>query len=387
MEREVIVVGAGPAGAGTAIVLAQKGHDVLLLDRQSFPRDKVCGDGIPTGTIEKMMALGMAKKIETAVAQGHFYPIRHLSLVSPKGHTLSTDLHKGVNGAGSYIAPRYYFDQIIQQHALDCGAQFAVAQVKAPLLENGRVAGVRAQINGHVEEIRAKVVVGADGATSVIARSLRGNGRFPESHRAVAIRAYVQNFITHPHEVEFYLYDEVLPGYAWIFPTADTAANIGLGMRLDTFRQQKHNLKKMLHNFLQIPFIQERLQPGWEIENEASWQLTFGSAKKMQYAFAGALLVGDAAGFVNPLTGGGIDNALVSAQLAGETIAAALAQGDTSRAALQIYEQRCHDALWSGMRSSYFIQKWVLRFPALVDFLIHRMSIENPLVQTFLSKL
>lgn len=107
----------------------------------------------------------------------------------------------------------------------------------------------------------------------------------------------------------------------------------------------------------------------------------------MQYAFAGALLVGDAAGFVNPLTGGGIDNALVSAQLAGETIVAALAQGDTSRAALQIYEQRCHDALWSGMRSSYFIQKWVLRFPTLVDFLIQRMSIENPLVQTFLSKL
>ena len=388
MEREIIVAGAGPAGAATAIVLAQKGHDVLLLDRQPFPRDKVCGDGIPTGTIEKMMALGMGERIETAVAQGQFYPIRHLSLTSPKGIVLKTDLKKGNNGAAAYIAPRIYFDHVLQQHAIACGAEFGVAQVKEPLVENGRVFGVKVQASGRVEEIRARIVVGADGATSVIARGLRGgNGRHPANHRAVAIRAYIRNFVTHPHEVEFYLYDEVLPGYAWIFPTADTAANIGLGMRLDIFRREKHNLKKMLDNFLRIPFIRERLLPGWTLENQASWQLNFGSQKGMQYAFDGALLVGDAAGFINPLTGGGIDNALVSAELAAQTIAEALVQGDTSRAALQIYEQRCHAALWSGMRSSYFIQKWVLRFPSLVDFLIKHMKVENPLVQTFLSKL
>lgn len=388
MEREIIVAGAGPAGAATAIVLAQKGHDVLLLDRQPFPRDKVCGDGIPTGAIEKMIALGMGERIETAVTQGHFYPINQVRLVSPQDHVLINNLKQSPSGAVSYVAPRYYFDQVLQQFAVDSGAEFRVAQVKGPLVENGRVVGVRTQIKGQVEEIRARIVVGADGATSVIARGLhQGNGRYAADHRAVAIRAYIHNFVTHPHEVEFYLYEEVIPGYAWIFPTADTAANIGLGMRLDIFRREKHNLKKMLDNFLHIPFIKERLQPGWTTENEASWQLNFGSQKGMRYAFDGALLVGDAAGFINPLTGGGIDNALVSAELAAQTIIEALAQGDTSCATLQIYEQRCHDALWSGMRNSYFIQKWVLRFPSLVDFLLKHMKTENPLVRTFLSKL
>ena len=86
MQREVVVVGAGPSGSVAAISLAQKGHDVLLVDRQAFPRDKTCGDGVPASAIEVLYSLGMKEKI---LAE-NFYPIKKILLSSPRGYTLET---------------------------------------------------------------------------------------------------------------------------------------------------------------------------------------------------------------------------------------------------------------------------------------------------------
>lgn len=388
MMHDVIIEGAGPAGATAAVSLAQKGYDVLLLDRQTFPRDKACGDGIPTGSIKIMQRRGMGPRIQQAVARGEFYPVDHIRLVSPTGYALEADFKPREGITGSYIAPRLYFDALIQQHAIDTGASFCQAQVQEPLLENGRVTGVRARHNGHTETLRAHVVIGAGGVTSAVARTLRPQSKqHVEGHRAVALRAYIEKFEALPHEIEFYLYNEILPGYAWIFPNGDHSANIGLGMRLDCFRRRDRSLKEMLRAFLEMPAIKKRLRPQTALRNMATWQLNFGSQKHLQHAFDGALLVGDAAGFINPLTGGGIDNALISAEFAAQTIHEALSTGDTSRAALQIYEKRCHEAMWGGMRLSYFLQRWLLRFPRLVDFLIRHMDVRNHFVQTFLTKL
>jgi len=387
-ERDVIVVGAGPAGATTATILAQKGYDVLMLDRHSFPRDKACGDGIPAGAIEMMMRLGMGEKINKAVEREEFYLVDSVRIISPKGNVLQAPLIDGKEGGKSYVAPRVYFDAVIQQQAKESGAEFERALVKGPLVENGRVVGVRAQLNGDVKEIRSKVVVGADGVTSAITRALRPKERqHVDSHRAVALRAYIQDIEEIPHEVEFYLYDEILPGYAWIFPAGKNKANIGLGMRLDIFRKANHNLKEMLQRFLDMPQIKKRLIRGGEVDGIKSWQLNFGSQKRLQHTFNGALLVGDAAGFINPLTGGGIHNAMISADLAGETIDKALAKGDTSREELKIYEQGCHDAMWRGMRRSYFIQRWVLRFPSIADIFFSYAGEDGALAKTFLEKL
>jgi len=388
IERDVIIVGAGPAGATTAIALAQKGHDVLLLDRHQFPRDKACGDAVPAGAIELLWRYGMKDKIEQAVDRGEFYPLTGMLLVSPKGHELHADFSKGQRGSESYVAPRYYFDATIQQHAVDSGAEFCQAQVKEPLMENGRVAGVRARFNGKTQEIRAKVVVGADGVTSAIARNLRPKSeQHANHHRAVALRAYIEDIEEFPHEVEFYLYKDVLPGYAWIFPTGKNQANIGLGMRLDHYRQKKYNLEEMLADFMERPNIKSRLKRGGQLRDVSTWQLNFGSQKNLQHTYNGALLVGDAAGFINPLTGGGIHNALVSAELAAQVVDEAIKAGDTSRENLKVYESLCHDAMWTSMRNSHFMQRWFLRFPFLVDFLVRWMNQNSILAKTFLTKL
>lgn len=387
-ERDVIVVGAGPAGSTTATGLAQKGYDVLLLDRHEFPRDKTCGDAVPAGAIETMTRLGMGDKIKAAEARGELYRLHGMRLVSPRGHVANAEFHQGRHGGESYVAPRFYFDAIIQNHAVASGAEFCKADVKEPMLENGRVVGVQARVNGQVEEMRAKVVVDAAGVTSPLLRAMRPeSNQHVDLHRAVALRAYIEDIEIYPGQVEFFLYNDILPGYAWIFPTGDEQANIGLGMRLDLFRKLKKNLKKMLDEFMQMPDIKKRIKRGGEIRDVAIWQLNFGSQRHLQHVYDGALLVGDAAGFINPLTGGGIHNAIISADLATQVIDASLQKGDTSRSQMQYYEGLVHDAMWDSMKRSFFMQRTLMRFPFLIDFLVKRMSTNNSFTKAFLEKL
>jgi geranylgeranyl reductase family protein len=382
MERDVIVVGAGPAGSVAAMALAQKGYDVLMLDRQPFPRDKICGDGIPAGALDLLYSLGMEEKIRAA----NFYYIDKLRLVSPKGYTMDADLEEAHHKARSAIVPRMQFDVLLQQHAVDSGAEFREAQVKEPIVEDGQVRGVRARLNGSLSEIRAPLVIGADGVTSVVARALRPD-EHEEGHRAVALRAYVEDFEVLPHEVEFYLYDEILPGYAWIFPTAERQANVGLGMRLDLFREHGHNLKRLLERFLEMPEIRKRLRPGATVRDVATWQLNFGSQRNIQRTYDGAMLVGDAAGLINPLTGGGIANAVISSWLAASTAHQAFLKGDFRRDSLRMYDEYCQQRLWPGMRRSFFIQQLMVIIPWAIDWLIKRGQSDNEFAQTFMTKL
>jgi geranylgeranyl reductase family protein len=385
--RDVIVVGAGPAGATTATILAQKGYDVLLLDRNDFPRDKACGDGIPAGAFRRLYRLGMREKFDAALARGEMYPITGMRLMSPRGHVIEAEFDEE-DDLSSHVVPRIYFDTVIKEHAVDSGAEFVPASVKGPLLVDGHVAGVKAQLNGSVQPIRSRMVVGADGVTSTITRALRPKReQHEDKHRAIALRAYIKDMEIFPGDVEFFLYDEVLPGYAWIFPTGEDQANIGLGMRLDIFRSYDSDLTTMLQHFLKLPQIEQRLKNGSQVENISTWQLNFGSQKNLQHSFDGALLVGDAAGFINPITGGGIHNALISAELAAQTIDEALRAGDTSRAQLQIYEQRTHEEMWSSMNRSYLFQRLLLHFPSVVDFLVKRAQTNRGIVQIFLDKL
>jgi len=382
MEREVVVVGAGPSGSAVATALVQQGHDVLLLDRQTFPRDKVCGDSIPAEAIELLYTLGMEERLREA----DFYSVDRFLLCSPRGHVVEADLNYGRrSGASSYVVPRLHFDVLVQQYAIESGAEFRQVQVTEPIVEDGRVVGVRARSNGAVEDIRAKVVIGADGITSVIARGLKPN-RHEDRHRAVALRSYIDNIDERPHQLEYYLYRRILPGYAWIFPIGEGRANLGLGMRLDKFRETDHSLEEMLAIFLDMPPINKRFRKGGRLHNVSVGQLNLGS-QDIQRAFDGALLVGDAAGLINPLTGGGIRNGLVSAVLAADVVHEALAEDDVSLTRLRRFDQLCRDSLRSDMRRAYFVQRSLLRFPALVDLLVRWGGSNSGLAHILIRKL
>lgn len=299
---------------------------------------------------------------------------------------MDADLQEEESAAKSAIVPREAFDVLLQQHAIDSGAHFIQAQVKEPIMENGKVTGVQARVNGSVKSFHSNVVIAADGVTSAIARHIRPDDHV-DRHRAVALRAYIEDIEELPHQVEFYLYEEILPGYAWIFPLGEGKANIGLGMRLDTFRDKNYNLKEMLKDFMAMPEIKKRLKNGGQLHGVRTWQLNFGSQRNVRRAYDGALLIGDAAGFINPLTGGGISNAVISARLAAETVHQAFLKEDFSTDSLQVYEDYCEQELWHSLRRSYYLQRVMELTPFVVDWLVKRAQYDSEFAQMFMTKL
>lgn len=390
--HEVIVVGAGPAGSVAATVLAQAGRDVLLLDRTRFPRDKACGDMIPWGAVQLMFDLGMGEAVRAA----DFYPIKAARIVSPSGVVFETSLADH-GGPDTCIVPREVFDTLLWEHAGKNGAHFEIVQVEEPILQDGRVVGVRGRTpesryaggesarGGALREIRAQLVIAADGATSVIARALRGT-RSPDLHRAVALRAYVDDLDLTDHMSESYFTRDLIPGYGWVFPAGERCANVGVGLRLDLFRRKGRTLKEMLDDFLHLPMIAARRGRDSRVEKVLVWQLNFGS-DVFPRAYDGALLIGDAGGFTDPLTGGGIYGAMVTGKLAGEVALQALAEGDPRRQALAPFEAGWRQQLWPSFRLGYWLQRWLISSPRLVDLIVAFMVRHPGLVQYLANKL
>lgn len=369
---DCIVVGAGPAGSTAAIALCRAGRTVLLLDRQNFPRDKICGDGIPPGSLELLYELGLQEPLEKA----GFYPIEQLHFRTPAGQLLKTRFRPKKTGMGFFIAPRREFDHLLQQQAIAAGAQFRQAQVNDVIRQGGRVCGVQADIAGRAEFIAARTVIGADGCTSIVARSLAGIKPAPR-HRFLAIRGYLEGLATNPHAAEFHWYAEILPGYGWIFPLGSNRANIGLAMRADRLRRERRKLPELLRNFLQQPEIKSRLGSDFQLKSVATWPLNLASQQRVPRAFDGALLIGDAAALIDPFSGEGIHNALHSAKLAAGVIDQALSRNDTSLRALQSYEQLCRRAFNPVFRRSYWLQQCMHRSPFLIEGLVYLLR-KNP---------
>lgn len=362
MVRDVIIVGAGPAGSTAATVLARRGRDVLLLDRAEFPRDKPCGDGIPPGTVGILNELGLAESLRAA----GFQPINSLRLVSARGRDWQLRFKPRRDGADFFIAPRVRFDELLRRHAIASGATFQPAQVRAPLLDGGRVVGVRADIDGAPVDIQGRVVIGADGATSAIARALLPV-KPPEQHRAVAIRAYLDRFETMPRTVEFHFGARYAPGYAWVFPLGDSSANVGAIVRTDRFKRRGASIEALLREFVEHPELRERGAKWEAIRDVATWQLPLAAPTRTRRAFDGAVLAGDAARLVDALTGEGIHNAVLSGSLAAEAVYRALQSGDVSRASLAEYEQRLDRELGPLLRRSYRWQKYVTAYPPVLE--------------------
>lgn len=361
---DVIIVGAGPAGSTAATSLARRAHSVLLLDREEFPRDKVCGDGIPPGTVGILNDLGMTELLRDA----GFQRIDSLRLVSARGRDWRLDFKPRRDGADFFIAPRLRFDELLRRHAVASGAVFQHARVRAPLFEEGRVVGVRADIDGVERELRARIVFGADGATSAIARALLPE-KPPESHRAVAIRAYLENFESKPRTVEFHFGARFAPGYAWVFPLGEFSANVGVIVRTDRFKRRGVSIDDLLREFVESAELRARGASMASLRNVATWQLPFAIPGRRRCAFDGAVLVGDAAHLVDALTGEGIHNAVVSASLAADVADRALESGDVSRAALAPYETRLDRELGSLIKRSYRSQKYITAYPPVLETL------------------
>ncbi|MBX3062796.1 MAG: geranylgeranyl reductase family protein [Anaerolineae bacterium] len=331
MIHDVIVVGSGPGGAVAATTLTQQGKSVLLVDRQTFPRDKVCGDGLPIHVMLMLREMGI--DIERDGLE--YQRVTGLTIEAPSGKALSTE--EITDDAFSMTSPRLSFDNVLHQHAIKSGAQFEVMNVIKPLIDDKskRVIGVIERRGKEQIEHEAKMVIAADGATSALARAMHGRTADPQAI-AVSIRAYAYLKKPMPSCVYFYFTRDLLPGYAWIFPTAGNRCNIGVYLHNQDYKSRGADLEALLDEFsarMQREFPHEIDTP-----TRQTWSLPLYADRHSRSA-PGLLFVGDAGGFVNALTGGGIYPAMMTGQAAGK-IAAKILAGETSEAEYDVAWQR-----------------------------------------------
>jgi geranylgeranyl reductase family protein len=328
---DVVVVGAGPAGAACAAAArrASPGARVLVLDRADFPRDKVCGDGIAPEALDVLSDLG----IDTAALTEGYPPVPVLRLHAPSGA-----IGERTTRRPAYVVPREVFDARLLTAALREGAE-----LRRHVVHRVDVRPDGVEIDGR---IRADVVVGADGAESVVRRAAGTRPNRPQ-HIAVAIRGYAPELPGYSGALVLATTEQRWPAYAWSFPLGDGRANVGYG-ELVSAGPSRAELIAGLH----------RLLPGVAAEKLRAHRLPLSTGRPRQ-PDGRVLLAGDAASLINPLTGEGIFYAVLSGALAGQ----AATHGAGAGAELRRLLRR---RLGNHQRSSS-AASWVSRWPAVMD--------------------
>ncbi len=361
LDADVIVVGGGPAGSTAAALLAKSGLCTLLLDRETFPRDKACGDAVPLSCFRVLRDLGLPQSAFEGV-----YRLDQLLLRAPLGGTLKFPLSTDPDAASAIIS-RHEFDYVLYKHALDSGAECRIVNVNAPIVENGQVVGVRGKADRHNVELRARLVIAADGATSAIARAL-GSRQPREDRWAVALRGYIQTDRELDGTMEVAFLDKIQPGYAWFFPIGKHSANIGVGMRSDHYKRHSKTLTDALDYYCTTPPVRA-LAGNNKVTDIKTWSIPFFT-QNLKRVFNGALLAGDAGGFVNPITGAGIYPAVVTGSYAAQTAIAAIAAGDVSEGRLAQYDALWQAKLGGDLRRATSLHTILAPMPSLMDILL-----------------
>lgn len=315
-QTDLLVVGAGPAGSASAAWAARAGIDTLLVDAETFPRDKPCGDGLTPRAIAELDALGLAGWLEGRARNRGLRAAgfgQLLYLPWPGGNL------PDYGGA----APRLELDHAIRQVALDAGAQ-PLDGTRAVDVERdsaGRVVSVTVKTSTGVQTIACRRLVVADGARSQLGRAL-GREWHRDTAYGVAARGYIKSGRSDDEWISSHLElrddaDRILSGYGWIFPLGDGEVNIGVGTLATAKRPADINLRSLLN------YYADTQRDDWELQDDvrAPWSalLPMGGAVS-GVAGTNWLLVGDAAGCVNPLNGEGIDYGLETGHLAAQVM-------------------------------------------------------------------
>ena len=349
---DVVVVGAGPAGATAARILAKLGHATLLLDRHAFPRDKVCGDGLIPDALHSLERAGLLEAVEAEAFHGS-----QLAVFSPAAVSIAI--------SGRFLTlRRRRLDQLLLDAARHQGARFRPAMVTS-LDSNARWVEVR--VKGVRDAIRARYAVLATGADT----RLRSQTPTDRGASAVALRCYVAAPVD-VRQLVISFDRAVLPGYAWVFPLGQGWYNVGCGVFYSSRRSAHVNLRRTFAAFTNRFAIARDI---WRHRTAstplAGARLRCGLEPSGSYDGGRTVAVGEAIAATFPFTGEGIGKAMETAEIAAAQIDEALRARDPTVLANYPSLLECHLApRYDGYRAA---ERWI-RWPRLTDFVARRVA-------------
>ena len=349
MERDVdvLVIGAGPTGSTAARFAAAGGARTLLIEkRQEIGTPVRCGEGIGAGWLE---AVGLAP-------QGGFvaHAIDAVRVFSPDGSSLTVPAAAG--GKGGYVVERDLFDRALAKEASRAGAEIAIKTSAVGLREeDGAIVGATCEHMAETFDVRAKVVIGADGFESQVGRWAGLQPPLRARDVASCLQYTLVGAEGDPRFSDIHLGSAAPGGYAWVFWKGEDVVNVGLGIPLSRLRDRAE-VRDYLEAFLRA---HPKLGKG-EVIEEVAGGVTSSLPAERSVA-PGLLLAGDAARLIDPLTGAGIQNGLLSGRLAGEVAARAAREGDVSEASLLAYDRAWRSRLEEELARHYLVKEALQR--------------------------
>ena len=365
---DVIIAGAGPAGTTCALALKDSGLKVGLLDKANFPRDKVCGDAIPGRSVKVLgeMDAGYAKAFEK------LYPkmeIKTTRVVTSKNK--EANIHWKLK---AYNSTRYCFDEFL--------FNLVKQYTGTIILENTKINAIETHadhqlLKTNTGDITCGMLVGCDGAHSIVAKRLAGF-EVDRDHYLGSVRSYYTG-ISESREMvnEIFFSKKYLPGYFWVFPVAQDLYNVGFGMLSSTISKKKINLSTAMYDVIEeFPELKRRFEPANASSKQEGFGLPIGT-RQLPISGDRYLLCGDAASLIDPISGEGIGNSMMSGLYAARHIMANKGSAFTA-SVNKSYDKMIYKRLGAELKRSTRILRLCSRFPVLLDVGVFLLSDRFP---------
>ncbi|MBX2972739.1 MAG: geranylgeranyl reductase family protein [Flavobacteriales bacterium] len=402
LRTEVCILGGGPGGSSVALQLAKHGVKAVLLEKSTFPRDKVCGDAL-SGKVMRTLERLDPSLAATVKAEAAAMPSWGVTFVAPGGRALRVPFSRntGLGEAPGVILPRLRFDDILFQRAKSADGITVLEGTAAKSFErmsDGWLVRVREELsdvssrlsvlqtdNRAPTTISCSLIIDASGANSHFARSVAGLPMEPK-HHAAGVRAYFSGVrdLDPQGFIELIFLKDLLPGYLWVFPLPGGRANVGLGLRSDVVRTRKADLKKLLSDLVSShPQLKDRFVDA-RMEGSVQGMGLPLASKRRALSGDGYLLVGDAGHLIDPFTGEGISHAMISGVYAADVAHEMLRNGSVAASEAKQYDERVWKRLGKELAISTRLQRMANQ-AWLFDFVVDRANNNPALADTISS--
>jgi digeranylgeranylglycerophospholipid reductase len=360
-KYDVLVIGGGPAGALAGKTAAEKGLSALIVEKRPAIGAPVrCAEGIGKEALHEFIEPDPRWISAEMTGAG---------IVAPDGFFMKLGSAMAGSKVG-YVLDRKFFDRELVWKASEAGADIAVkSRASAPLMENGAVKGAKIEYAGRTTEVKADVVIAADGVESKFSKWCGIDTTVPVREIMSSVQYVMTDIDIDEHSTIFYLGNEVAPeGYLWVFPKGKRSANVGIGIS-GRKSGEGHRAKDYLDRFVKRTFPEgktiEYIPGGVSV------------CRPLDCTVAdGLMITGDAARVVDPLTGGGIYNAMYTGRLAAEVAAGCIEKGDCSKMALMKYDREWRASLvGKTIERNYHIKEFLIKqSDAKLNEIIHSVS-------------